>query len=808
MNKFLFCFSFLISTFLYSQQIVRVFDATDQFRVAKAKILTVDNNLIGVTDQIGELKLHKFHSKIIVFQDGYDTQIISISANQDVIEVNLEPLVIELEAVDLVKIDQNIQAKKLIYDVLLKQKNNDLNNVESYFFKSYTKYWSGINKEAIPYIENPKNQRDSLNNHWKNILEKSHLFFGERAMDHKFSKQYGRKNIVQSSRISGFNSPIYEYMAIQPLALQFNQKTINFFFRDVLNPVSYEGLEYYRFAIKEKIDFNNRPTTIVSFIPQQRSTEAQFKGLIYIDDRTLGIAKFKAENYFSEDIAEIDADWQFRNGYWFPKRQKFVLDAGNFGYNANANIEGAEADEQKEKIFVNMEMTVSDLKSPVLFNRNEFAGYENEISFQNMDEPIRDQVLSNYRYNELDEIERNTYPIMDSLNDNQYQTKERLLRFISTGGRIKLDKIDVDATKFFDFNNYEGIRLGAGVSTNESWSEHYALNTYGAYGLKDEAFKFGVGADVFVNKPYSGKLFLNYAQDVSASGRIPNVLLNNSNRFINRTLTNIYNDDYFFYHRYSVGYEQDIFNNLTFNVSTNFDKQSVNFDYAYKGNEESFHLFNTQFALRWAPKDEFIRTPYGKVTMNKGISRFYFYATKYWKAFGGDYDPLKLHFAYYDIYQNYFGETHFNFNAGKVFGDVPITTLFEGFGNAKNGGFPKNFQLAGIQNFETMKPGEFYSDQYASFHIKHTFGGFTLFRKQIFPMFIYRGTIGEMSNFEEHQKIEFKQLNHYYQESGLEFNHLFFNSLGFGAYYRFGAYHLPQFKDNFFLKLTLRINFL
>ncbi|WP_068598541.1 DUF5686 family protein [Vaginella massiliensis] len=806
MNRFLLCFAIFISSFSYSQQSIRVFDASDEFRVAKAKILTVENELIGLTDQRGEFVLPKYYSKLLIFQDGYDTQIISIAENQTLIDVFLEPLYIELDAVDLVKIDQNINAKKLINEVLLKQKQNDVSNVESYFFKSYTKYWSGINKDSIPYIQNPQNLRDSLNNHWKKILEKSHLFFGERAMDHKFSKRYGRKNIVQSSRISGFNSPIYEYMAIQPVALQFNQPTINFFFRDVLNPVSYEGLEYYRFSIKEKIEFNNRPTTIVSFIPKKRSNETQFKGLMYIDDRTMAIAKFKAENYLSDNIAEIDADWQYRNGFWFPKKQKFVLDAGNFGYNANANIDGAEVEEKKEKILVNMEMIISDLKSPLLYNRKEFAGYENEIAFYNMNEPKRDKVLNDYRYFPLTEIEQNTYPVMDSLSGDEYQNKERLLRFISTGGKLKFGKLDVDTTKFFDFNNYEGLRLGAGISTNESWSEDYNLNSYFGYGFKDEALKFGVGANAFVNKPYSGRLFFNYAQDVAAAGRIPNILLSNYNRFINRTLTNIYNDDYFFYHRYTVGYEQDLFRNFTFNFSTNFDKQSINFDYAYRGNQASYNLFYTQFGLRWAPKDEFVRTPYGKVTLNKGISQFYLYATKYWSIFGGDYDPFKIHFSYYDIYQNYFGETHLNINTGKVFGEVPITTMFEVMGNAKHGGFPKNLQLAGIHNFETMHPGEFYSSEYLSFHVKHIFGGFALFRKQIFPMFIYRGAIGYMVDKEDHQILNFNELNHFYQESGIEFNNLIFNNLGFGAYYRFGAYQYPEFKENLFLKLTFRMN--
>ena len=806
MNKILFFFSFLISSFAFSQQLIRVFDAEDDFRVAKAKILTLDNKLIGITDQKGELVLEKYYSKIIVFQDGYDTKIVTIAQNKKEVDVKLESLYIQLEEVGLMSKSENLDAKKLIYDVILKQKNNDLSKTESYFFKSYTKYWSSINKDSIPIISNPKNQKDSLSNHWRNILEESYLFFGERAMDHKFSKKYGRKNIVQSSKISGVNSPIHEYLAIQPLALQFNRPTINFFFRDVINPLSAEGLEYYRFSIKEKIDFNNRPTTIVSFIPNQRLHENQFKGLIYIDDRTLGIAKFKAENYMSDDVAEIDADWQYKSGFWFPMKQKYVLDGGNFGYNVNANKENTEEDNRKEKIWINVEMTISNLKSPTMFKKKDFLGYENEIAFQNMEEPTWDNVMRNYRYQELNQIERNTYPVIDSVNGDIYATKNKMLRFLATGGKLNLGKVDLDVTKLLGFNNYEGLRLGLGLSTNEKFNKNFSLNGYTAYGFRDEAFKFGLGTDVYINKPYSGRLFFNYAQDVSASGRISNILQNSYNGFFSKTLGNIYNDQYFFYHKYTSGYEQDVFNNFTFNVAANYEKQSANFDYLYKGLDESYHLFNTELSLRWAPKDQFIRTPYGKVTLNKGTTNFYLTATKYWEVLDTDFNAFKINFSYYDIFQNYFGETNLNFNTGIIFGDLPIMNQFEGMGNGKSDGFPKNFQLAGISNFETMHAGEFYSSQYASIQIKHTFGGFNLLKKQIFPLFIYRGLIGKMEDKENHQNFNFNELNHYYQEGGVEFNNLFLNSLGLGFYYRFGAYELPKVKDNLFMKLTFRLN--
>ncbi len=220
-----------------------------------------------------------------------------------------------------------------------------------------------------------------------------------------------------------------------------------------------------------------------------------------------------------------------------------------------------------------------------------------------------------------------------------------------------------------------------------------------------------------------------------------------------------------------------------------------------------YDLFNTQLAVRFAPKDKFIRTPYGKVTVNSGKSVIYATLTKYWDIFNTDYDPIRLNVSYFDVFDTRIGKTNFNANFGWVNGKMPLMNLFEGQGNAKrNDVF--NFGVAGITNFETMRPGEFYSDRFVSFQVKHIFAGVKVGNKIIFPQFVYRGVLGDMKDREDHQNIKFKTLNHYYHETGIEVNNILFKSFGLGAFYRLGAYTEDKFQDNFYLKLTVNLNFL
>jgi hypothetical protein len=71
--------------------------------------------------------------------------------------------------------------------------------------------------------------------------------------------------------------------------------------------------------------------------------------------------------------------------------------------------------------------------------------------------------------------------------------------------------------------------------------------------------------------------------------------------------------------------------------------------------------------------------------------------------------------------------------------------------------------------------------------------------------FVMNAIVGTLNNPELHKNIEFKTLEKGYYETGIEINKMW-NSIGIGAYYRFGPYSLPETADNFSVKVTARIN--
>ena len=813
MSKLLPLLFIILSSTLISQTKITVMDGfMEDQPMADVVILNDDRQELGKTNSKGIFIVPAGINRVTLFYEGYHEKKLYVYGRDLVIQ--LQPITIQLASSEITNDDS--EARKLIREVIQNRKRNSIQNLKTYEYKSYSKFLVTANKDSMPYILFPKNENDSSYNDIRKLLDESHLMLGERAMDHKFSSQYGDKNIVKATRISGTKIPLYEFVAMQPISHNFDEEKINFFFRQFINPVSNTGLNEYRYRISDEDVYEGKEIIVISFFPQKRiPNKQQIKGSVWIDKNKKALVHFYAENLSDTSVAELEVDWTNYKNYWFPKQQRFRMDGGEISYPAVKDSVLADGTlrldtiKKKEKVWLHLTTSFKDIVSPKEFEAKEFRGYTNEIDLVSMENP--EQTLEVYRDDALTEMEQNTYVKIDSIGEKYNMDRNiRLLRILGSGGKYSIGNYDLDLTKIINYNDYEGLRLGLGGNTNYKFNKDLSLNGYVAYGFQDEKFKFGGGVDWFVNKPYSGKIFAKYAQDVEASGRNPIQLQNNYLQFLNGNLTNIYNDHFFSYRKVQLGYQQDLFQNVTFSISGIYNEKTAEFDYQYLNNrpDEKFLSFDTELALRWAPKDQNVRTPFGKVTISSGMPVFYLTLTQGWNVFNADYTPTKLDFIYLDRFQTLFGQTHLQVRTGAVFGETPIMNRFEGMGNAKRGDqIFKHFGVSGLNNFETMVPGEFYSDRYFSFNIAHKIAGFKFLKQEVFPEFIYRGLIGDMKNPGDHHNITFQTAEKYYQEAGIEFNQLIYGIFGIGTYYRFGTYAHESFDQNFFLKLTLKFTF-
>lgn len=804
----------ILSSLGYSQTKILVSDGFKNEHSPLENVVIYDNNnvLLGKTNKDGVFVAPPNVKNVSLHLEGYEIEKLFLYGKD--ISVRLYPIVVELATTQIT--DTDAEARKIIRQMIQNKKKNSIDNLKTYEYKSYSKFLVTVSTDSMPFILMPQNERDSTYNEIRQLLDESHIMLGERAIEHKFSAQFGQKNTVKATRVSGTRLPMYEFMAIQPLTTSFDEDKINLFFKEITNPISNLGLREYRYRISEQEEIEGKTVDVIAFQPRRIvNGKNQIRGYIWVDNQTKAIARFYAENLSDKSVTELEMDWTFFNDYWFPKQQRFRMDGGQITYPTVKDTlleDGTvklDTIRKREKVWLHLTTSFKDINSPVDFDRNEFKGYTNEIDFSSIEKS--DVVLEQYRDEQLTEMEKNTYVKIDSIGQKYNMDRSiRLMRMISSGGKYPIGNYDLDVTKILNYNHFEGLRLGLGGNTNYKFNEDFSVNGYVAYGFKDEKFKFGGGTEWYVNKPYSGKIFAQYAQDVEASGKRKLDLQSEYIQFLNNNLSNLYNDNFYSFRRIDLGYQQDLFQNLTFRVAGIYNEKTAEFEYQYQNMrpDERFLSFDTQLGLRYAPKEQHVRTPYGKVTIVGGLPVFYLTLSQGLNVFNADYTPTKIDFTYLDDFRTFLGQTDIQLHSGIVWGDTPIMNLYEGMGNAKRGDdIFKRLGVTGINNFETMLPGEFYSDRFFMFDLTHKFAGIQLFNKEIFPDFIYRGLIGSMSNKENHHSISFETPDLYYQEAGLEFNQVFMGILGIGAYYRFGAYSHDTFDNNFFLKLTLKTTF-
>ncbi len=374
-------------------------------------------------------------------------------------------------------------------------------------------------------------------------------------------------------------------------------------------------------------------------------------------------------------------------------------------------------------------------------------------------------------------------------------------------------------TKYFNFdlrylvkyNQYEGFRTGIGGVTNSNVSDVIRFEGYTVYGFIDDAFKYSFGTGVRLAKKTNTWLNVNYTDDLQETG--------SSNFLTDQRLFQLFeprliNIELFHKHiTKAISLEHqlapEILTETQFAQSKIEPKYDYNYNHETLGNYENYKLSLLTFSTQLSLFSEFKKTPAGIVETKSGFPKFTIQYTKSFSNFlKSDFGFSKLDFRAIQQFK-YKKEalTEFVLTSGLANGDIPITHTYHAYPNNVNKEtILQRFSVAGTNSFETMHFNEFYSDKFATLQMKHKLSPVIIspwLKPEI--VLIYRYAIGNMHNINRHENITFGTLEKGYSEAGLEINKLFFG-FGLSFAYRHGAYHLPEFGDNFAFKFTFNLN--
>ncbi|MCJ8153322.1 hypothetical protein MKJ01_06050 [Chryseobacterium sp. SSA4.19] len=825
MAKFLSPLFLFFTVLFFSQTQLKVFNKNSRQPIQDAAVYC-DDNLLGKTNQEGILNFKTKCKKVEILASNYEDALVEVKKT---IDVSMQPLSDKMSTIDRVVIQDKSDPRALrILDELNKRaKDNSPKSLDSYDFKSYTKFSIDVDKDSVDTFKNflavrkdslsrvektevkqkEKEIKDSLiAEDFLNASQESQMFLWEKATEYKYSKSFGEKTNIIDNRMSGFKNPIYEALAI-------NISNLDRTPRQLLP----ENRKLFNFYLSDTLQLDGRKTYIIKFkeiTDKKRQNPRKFNGKIYVDSETYALKKFESANK-KRNEGDIVSVWKPINGKWFLDYEDIKLKMGDQTFNVSKKDSVktdslkkgqhlSERQKYNQKTFGNYLYVTNrffDFKLNEEQKASDFKGYSLEM--KNSDGSLLDK----YRTDSLTARESATYTKIDSFVDKH--NFEKKLGFLTQllRGNLRYKMIDFDITKLFSYDKYQGVRLGAGLKLNEKFNKTFSPDAYFGYGFKDHTWKYGLGLDIKLSDKRTSVFRVDYVDDVFAAGRFSNTMWDMMMK-VNDLNLDLHNANFYKNQKWEASYIYDISNSLSMKIAVNKEKQQALFDYNYKNLGNQFDNTSATLSFKFSPNDKNIMTPSGKYTYEKSFPQAYVNFEKGFEILGGNLDYYRADALIIHQFRSKLGYTNIKLFGGISSGMAPIWKNFEIAGqNDRNPDhWYSNISTPSNLGFTTMPAGTYFADRFAAFKITQSLPfRFKTFGSRYSSIELeYQSAIGNMKNRADHQ-FDFHVLDHYYQEVGFIWNRFLGRNFGVGFSYRLGHYQTSQFKDNFGIKFRFNV---
>ncbi|WP_445458203.1 DUF5686 family protein [Flavobacterium sp. HNIBRBA15423] len=754
--------------------------------LAFVNILINNNPKLGtVSDIDGKFELESKETiSILSFSYvGYEKKEISYSGEKRV-NVALTSSKVALNEV-VVYASEN-PANRIIKEVI---KNKDKNNPERLTSFTYRSY----NKTTFDFKESNKKEIDT--NSISKFLKGGHFFMMESVSDRKFLFPNTSEEVVIATRVSGFKHPNFASLASDLQPFSFYNDIITLFDIHYLNPIANGSLKKYNFRLEEEFYTGVDTVFVISYQPKKEKNIEGLKGILHINSKDYAVQNVTATPFEKGKIdLTIQQKYQYIDNHWFPEQLNYVL-------------ETTSEEEKAIGIIANGRSYISQVVLEPVLQKKDFS-----IEKIRMAEgaAYKDSLFwKANRQEELNLKEKITFKVIDSLGeeiklDNILHLGQKL-----TDGKIPLGKIDLDLTKTLKYNRHEGFRLGTGITTSETFSKKIMLGAFAGYGLRDHEWKYGGFSQYEFSKKNDIRLGIAYQTELNEIGA--HGLKDSQQKGLNiRNYLALYMDQI---QNYSTYFTFRLWRYTTWKVKGDFYNVKPQYDYTFQDQNQSIQNYkNAQVSvlMRWAPNEKIIQSFNRRIAIASSEPIFTFYFANGFKGF----QESSLAYQKFEasveqtFFTKNFGNTHYRLEAGSITKNVPLGLLFTG-----EGSFVEKYPYFIKDAFQTMQLYEFVSDQYAHLFMHHNFGSLLFKTKKFQPSISIHHNMGwgNLKDTNLHLDFPFITKEKLFVESGLQIdnilktNYLNIGYLGIGgsAFYRYGAYALPEFKDNIALKLSV-----
>jgi hypothetical protein len=692
------------------------------------------------TDSLGqfEIKTSSGSTRVMVTFIGYRSLQFIVPKGKEqllTIEMGLDPALTSNVTVTTNKrakyTNRNNPAVELIRKVIEHREENKTSSYDYVEYEQYEKIQAALS-----------NASDKLTN--SKLLKKYNFLFENRDtskiegksllpiyLEENLSRQYlrkspeNKKSILLGEKKVNFGS----YVDNEGLSTLLKRlyENVNIYDNDIpifayqfLSPIANSAPNFYMYYIRDTITDNDGVKLVKMYFTPRNTNDLLFRGTMYITlDGNYGIQKinmFLSKNANINWVKELHVDLDFEKGTdkrYHLIKSNLMADMGLSKSKSSGGFFG--------------ERTVSYKNFTINQSRPDSFYLGESIVRANNNEKLSDSFWVSKRHEQLSSSEAKVYSNIDSLEKMPSFRRTMAMVTLLFAGYGSVGPFEIGPVNaFYSFNPVEGFRLRFGGRTTPSLSKKIYFETYGAYGFKDERWKYFLSATYSLNNKSIYTFPLNYIR-LSAQNdtKIPGQdleFVQEDNFLLSFKRGN--NERWLYNKTYQFEFVKEFKNRVSYSVGIrNWNQQPAGI-LAYTKIQNNIPVqvpgittteLNASF--RWAPKEQFYQ---GKVYRIPIFNKYPIFTLNYAAGvsglLGGEYNYHRFDLrAEKRFYLSRLGYADATMESGYVFGQLPFPLLTI---HRANQTFAYQLNSYNLMNFL-----EFVSDRYASFTWVHHFMG-------------------------------------------------------------------------------------
>jgi hypothetical protein len=674
------------------------------------------------TDEKGfyELKTQKPGDSVSFIFYGYKTLKIAVQKGiEQEINAKLDPSATSMK--EFVLTNREDPAYKVIRQAIRQRDRYDKRKLRAYEYESFTRILGSFDKIPKSLRDKPvgKDIASVLQGTADENGNVSFPFFASEAVSRYYYRSNPEKSTekVLGTRVSGVfvedGTLISQIIGASFQNYNFYENWMTIIDKDFISPIAEGALGFYDYRMLDTITTGDRNVFKIAVDPK-REQDLAFTGTIWIVDSLFYLKKVKVEvskNANINYVKGIRISQQLvptPSGPLLPEYTEVYLRLSPFS-------ESATGLESQFKTF-NSDFVVDEPKA--------LKFYEYPIEVDEEAAQRSEQFWEQKRGEPLTDEEKKVYAVIDTVkNLPRVKTYVEVID-IAVNGYYSSKYLDLGPyMSLYAWNDIEGSRFRAGARTNLNFSNRWVLRGYGAYGTRDNKFKYAGEVGYILNRKDWTKVTASYKYDLDQIAIPEDKLEENNNLFLaftrwgtlrgptyNRTA------DISLFRQITKDYSQKItFRNREYNAV---------FPFAYYDGNGTGALRNDLTATEIILDARYARDELFVINDNDRISL----GTKSWPVFklravlglkdviGSQFSYQKFDFTLSDNFKvGLLGRSYYDLTVGSIFGTVPLPLLEVHLGNQT-----PFYTTAG---YNLMNYFEFASDRYASLKYRHYFQG-------------------------------------------------------------------------------------